>query len=179
MNDEVRSPKSEVRSWATPQPTVLPRPAAEQAADDGVSSFGLRHSFVIRHSSFVIPLPPPVIRLHIKRLVLDGLPLLPGGAARLQSALEAEFGRLLTGVPAANWASVSLASLAPASLRLAPGGSPEAWGRQAARSLFAGLPMSASDGATENTFTGDPARFAGPSMEKPKTKEPIKYEQTE
>lgn len=110
------------------------------------------------------------LRLHIERLVLDGFSLPPVGAARFQAALEAEFGRLLTGVPAENWKSVSLASLTPASLRLSPGGSPETWGRQAAHSLFAGLPMSAGGGATENTFTGGPARFAGPSMEKPTTR---------
>jgi hypothetical protein len=35
------------------------------------------------------------IRLHIERLVLDGLPVGPGGAARLQAAMQAELARLL------------------------------------------------------------------------------------
>ena len=140
-------------------PSSFPHSGRESLGEDGPNNVRDRRDAC----------PTAQLRLHIERLVLDGFPLPPGGAARFQAALEAEFGRLLTGVPAGNWASVSLASLAPASLRLAPGGSPETWGRQAARSLFAGLPMSASGGATENTFTGEPARFAGPSMEKPTT----------
>jgi len=37
-----------------------------------------------------------IMRIHIERLVLDGLPLQPGQGALVQEALEAELSRLLT-----------------------------------------------------------------------------------
>jgi len=39
------------------------------------------------------------IELHIERLVLDGLPLWAGDAARIQAAIEAELSRYLTEMP--------------------------------------------------------------------------------
>ena len=84
----------------------------------------------------------PPVRLHIDRLVLDGLQFTPAQGARLQRAMAHELTRLWTqraaGTQAQALASPSLQ--APAlTLQAGTAASPVAVGRDAARSLFATL----------------------------------------
>lgn len=81
----------------------------------------------------------PGVHLHIERLVLEGLSLAPPDQVRVQTALETELSRLLTGVPVGQWSGGAFAWRACDPVHLAPGGSPKAWGHQIARTLFATL----------------------------------------
>jgi len=79
------------------------------------------------------------VRLHIERLVLDGVPVAQADRARLLSVVESELGRLLAtrGLPdaaAAGWATPAVdgGSIAP---------TPNAtkFGRDVARAVYRGL----------------------------------------
>ena len=80
------------------------------------------------------------IRLHIERLVLDGLPMTAAQAPRVKAALEAELGRLLSGGISHELASgAALPSVSAAAVQLPRGVSPTQLGRQIAQSVFMGM----------------------------------------
>lgn len=83
----------------------------------------------------------PDIHLHIERLVLDGLPLERSQGPQVQTAVEAELGRLLAehGLAAGLQAGGASPSVAVAGIHLAPGSSPAHLGRQIAQSVFGGI----------------------------------------
>jgi hypothetical protein len=83
----------------------------------------------------------PVIRLHVERLVLDGVELDPRDAPRLREALQAELGRLLAegGLHPALAGGGSRRAVDAAPLQTAPGQAPDALGTDLARSVYAGL----------------------------------------
>jgi hypothetical protein len=80
------------------------------------------------------------IRLHIERLVVDGLPLTPAQAARLQAALERELARLLVhgGDPGARHAEAARAVAAAPAVTW-DASRPHQLGRALARNVFASL----------------------------------------
>jgi hypothetical protein len=81
------------------------------------------------------------VRLHIERLVVEGVPLGPGGGARLQAAVEQELTRLLTrdGLnPALTNAGAILRLPAP-SIQLDGGNKPAELGRRIARAVHGGI----------------------------------------
>jgi hypothetical protein len=96
------------------------------------------------------------VRVHIERLVVEGLPFTAADAARLQSTVERELGRKLAGAPMESWSGGATHQLPAAPLHLAPGSSPVVWGRQIARTLFASLTPSAPSLTAKATPT--PAR---------------------
>jgi hypothetical protein len=77
--------------------------------------------------------------LQIERLVLDGFPLNSAQAARLQSTVEQELGRMLVSTPAESWHGGATRQVEARPVHLAPGNSPAVLGRQIARTLFASL----------------------------------------
>ena len=85
----------------------------------------------------------PPIRLHIDRLVLDGLRFDAGGAARFQAALITTLGELLRGdgLPRGIAGGAVPHVMAPpvAAPPSDAAASPEALGRAVARSVHAGL----------------------------------------
>jgi hypothetical protein len=78
------------------------------------------------------------IQLHIERLVLDGLPLGPGGGARVQAAVEAELARLLSeGGVADGWlAGGVMPEVRAAPIQLSVGARPAEIGGQIASSVY-------------------------------------------
>ena len=91
---------------------------------------------------------PPELKLHIERLVLDGLPLKPGEERLVQAALEAELTRLLVeGGLAETWqAGGAVPSLPAASAQISPHASPTTIGRQVAQSVYSSLGGSQAGG---------------------------------
>lgn len=84
------------------------------------------------------------IHVHIERLILDGLPLGPGGGARVQAAVEAELTRLLSSdslaVLAQAWpAGGAVPDVPAAAIRLNAGARPAEIGGQIARSVYGGI----------------------------------------
>lgn len=82
------------------------------------------------------------VHLRIDRLIIDGLPLGPGDAARLQAAVEAELTRLIAegGLPPALAAGGARARAdAPAPLRVDAGLTPEALGTRLAGVIHGGI----------------------------------------
>jgi hypothetical protein len=82
------------------------------------------------------------VHVHIERLVLDGVPVQPGGLGPLRDALQAELGRLLgTGpLPAALLAGGAVPALAARQVVAAPAdGSPPSWGVHIARAVYSSL----------------------------------------
>ena len=79
------------------------------------------------------------VRLHIERLVLDGLASGPGDAARLGAAMRAELTRLLGSVSPAFLAGEAIPELRVGAIELERGHSPAQIGRQLARVVHAGL----------------------------------------
>jgi hypothetical protein len=77
------------------------------------------------------------IRLHIERLVLDGLPATD--RARLRAAVESELARLLAagGLGRGLAAGGAMARLSAPPIRLERSGRPDALGRAVARSVHA------------------------------------------
>jgi hypothetical protein len=81
------------------------------------------------------------IHVHIERLVLDGLPMTRAQAPRVQAALEAELGHLLSD------GKLSPELLSGGSMPQVPGGTirlsgqcdPAGMGRQVARALYGGI----------------------------------------
>lgn len=80
------------------------------------------------------------VRLHIERLVLDGLPLAPDGGADLQAAMEAELGRLIAtaGLTEALRGGAAIARTRGAAVEAADADAGE-WGRRLARATYAGI----------------------------------------
>ena len=78
----------------------------------------------------------PSVRLHIERLVLEGVPIGTAEVRHLQAALERELARLLSSAPAAGWTGGAIGRLDATPVHLASGGSAQTWGCQVARSLF-------------------------------------------
>ena len=88
----------------------------------------------------------PDVRVHIERLVLDGLPVGPGGAGLVQAALEAELARLITdgGLAGGLSAGGAVPELPPAEMPPAPqagsaqaGSAPAGLGAGVARAVYA------------------------------------------
>jgi len=86
------------------------------------------------------------IHVHIERLILDGLPLGPGGGARVQAAVEAELARLLAagslaegGIAQAWPAGGAVPAVAAAPIQLTTGARPAEIGGQIARSVYGGI----------------------------------------
>ena len=84
---------------------------------------------------------PPDLKLHIERLVLDGLPLKPGEERLVQAALEAELTRLLVagGLAEAWQAGGAVPTLPAVSAPVSQGASPAVIGRQVAQSVYSSL----------------------------------------
>lgn len=81
----------------------------------------------------------PTLRLHIERLVLDGLPHGSVEPGILQTGLEQELTQLLTQTLAPDWTAQSLARLDAQPVTLASTGGSAAWGHQIARTLMTAL----------------------------------------
>lgn len=81
------------------------------------------------------------LRLHIERLVLDGLPIQRSQGAVFQSALESELARLLTerGVPPALSQGGALARIDGGAFHLAPESKAQTTATQVAQAVYGGL----------------------------------------
>jgi len=79
------------------------------------------------------------VRLHIDRLVVEGLGLSGADAPRLRAALEAELSARLAADESARWSGRAVPALPPGEVALAPGAGAETIGRQVAAALHAGL----------------------------------------
>lgn len=81
------------------------------------------------------------INVHIERVVLDGVSLVPGQEQQVTEALQAELGRLLAEgeVSPSLLASGALPYVSGDSLDLGSGGDPDDLGREIARALHGGL----------------------------------------
>lgn len=86
------------------------------------------------------------IHVHIERLILEGLPLGPGGGARVQAAVEAELTRLLSsdslaegGIAQAWPAGGAVPDVPAAAIRLNADARPAEIGGQIARSVYGGI----------------------------------------
>ena len=77
------------------------------------------------------------VRVHIERVVLDGVPLEAGGGVALQRALEGELGRLLAArsPSQALRSSAALASHRGGEIRVGPDVGAAALGRSVARAV--------------------------------------------
>ena len=113
------------------------------------SGFGLRHSsFAIRHSApesenakpETRNFPArPALRLHIERVVLDGVALAAAEQPRFRAALAEELTRMLGAEPAGAFRGDARARRGGGVVHLAAESSAEAWARQVAQSLFSTL----------------------------------------
>jgi hypothetical protein len=92
------------------------------------------------------------IRLHIERIVLDGMPLSPGERGALSSAIQVELSQLLAAgmLPELGRGAVIDRLQAPA-IHLGPGGGAGSLGRQIARSVYSSLGASAPSGGMQAT----------------------------
>jgi hypothetical protein len=81
------------------------------------------------------------INLHIERLVLDGVPLAPGGRVLLQAAVEAELTRLLAsgGLSDALQSGGALYNVKTTGIQLGSDGSPARLGEQIAGAVYGGI----------------------------------------
>jgi len=81
------------------------------------------------------------VRLHIERLILDGLPLAAAGAPHLQAAIESELTRLIAaGGVSSDWAGDRVVpSLRGGNVRMTPDSSHDDLGRQIAGALYRGV----------------------------------------
>lgn len=81
------------------------------------------------------------IRLHIERLVLDGLPVTYTQGPRVKAAIEAELGRLLSerGINSELAAGGALPRVAAPDARMPRDASPAQLGTQIAQSVFTGI----------------------------------------
>jgi hypothetical protein len=86
------------------------------------------------------------VHLHIERLVLDGVPLASAEIPRFQGSLEYELGRLLASGSVEGWSGCAISCLDCKPVRLAAGSSPQAWGRETARTLFASINTQIANG---------------------------------
>jgi hypothetical protein len=78
------------------------------------------------------------IKLHIERLVLDGIALAPAQRPLLQAAVEAELARLLAegGMHAGIGSGIHVPSLRAAPIQMDDAGEPAALGAQIARAVY-------------------------------------------
>jgi len=81
------------------------------------------------------------INLHIDRLVLDDIPLVPGERPLLQAAVEAELTRLLAngGLSDALQSGGALYSVQAGRIQLTNNGSPARLGEQIAGAVYGGI----------------------------------------
>ncbi len=81
------------------------------------------------------------IRVHIERLVLDGVNVGAGDAPRVQAAVEAELSRLVSagGLAPALRASTNLAVLPAGDVHLDSAPNPSRLGTQIAQSVYQGI----------------------------------------
>jgi len=81
------------------------------------------------------------VRLHIERLVLDGIQLDPAQRPLVQEALQAELGRLFAegGVEGSLAAGAMVPSVRADGFAMSGDGSPVSLGRQIARSVYGGI----------------------------------------
>lgn len=92
--------------------------------------------------------PPPPVRLHIERVVLDGFPAGSVHAPVFQAALQEELVRLLTRTRARGWTSPALARAEGAAARLSAPGDSAAWGREIARAVMARWAPPSAEGSS-------------------------------
>lgn len=81
----------------------------------------------------------PLLRLHLERVVLDGVTLSAAEQPRFRAALAAELSRLFSAEPIDAWRGGARARLDGGAVQLAVGGSAETWANQVAQSLFSTL----------------------------------------
>lgn len=81
------------------------------------------------------------IRVHIDRLILDGVALSPAEQPHFQAAVQAELGRLLMEQGMANGLSADTVvdSVRGGGVQLHPGSSGQSLGRQVAHAVYGGL----------------------------------------
>jgi hypothetical protein len=80
------------------------------------------------------------LRVHVDRLVLDGVPVEPHAGPKLQAAVEAELTRLLAAeVPPRLFTGAAVPVLRVPSAPLPPDGLPSRLGVQVARALYRSL----------------------------------------
>lgn len=81
------------------------------------------------------------INAHIERLVLDDVPLAPGGRPLLKAAVEAELTRLLArgGLHDALTLGAALSNVRTAGIQLSDDGSPTRLGEQIAGAIYGGI----------------------------------------
>ncbi|HYI65202.1 MAG TPA: hypothetical protein VEW71_09985 [Allosphingosinicella sp.] len=79
------------------------------------------------------------VRLHIERLVVEGLAMTAHEATLIQSALEAELGALLGSGAEMRWAGTAVPSLPSMRFVSASELGADELGRQAAAALYGGL----------------------------------------
>jgi hypothetical protein len=79
------------------------------------------------------------VRLHIERLVVEGLDLTRAEAARVGAALEAELTERLAGMPPGSWSDRAMPVLTAAPMTVPHQPGPEPLGRAAGAALHRGL----------------------------------------
>jgi len=81
------------------------------------------------------------VKLHIERLILEGITLAPHEHRHLQASVEAELGRLLSagGVSQELAGGIALPSLRAGDIQLGAGGGPVPLGRQIAQAVYGGI----------------------------------------
>lgn len=81
------------------------------------------------------------VRLHIERLVLDGVGVSPAERPLLQAALETELGRLLAtgGVSPDLQGGIAVPSMRAGGIEMQQGGGAERWGQQIAQAVYGGI----------------------------------------
>jgi hypothetical protein len=81
------------------------------------------------------------IRIHIERLILDGLPITHSQGPLVQAAVEAELTRLLTenGLAGNLQAGGAVPRVRANGMQLAPGSNPAQMGTQIAQSVYSGI----------------------------------------
>jgi len=81
------------------------------------------------------------VRIHIERMVLDGIPLTKSQAARIQSAVEFELARLLTagGLSREMIAGGAFSEISVPAITQPRGQTPPTLGQQIARAVYGGI----------------------------------------
>lgn len=93
------------------------------------------------------------IRVHIERLILEGIELPPGGLAAFQAAVESELGRLLQVSEVAPGLSSggAVPEVGASSLHLTGLETPAQLGEKVAGALFTGIGSDASPASRQHT----------------------------
>jgi hypothetical protein len=81
------------------------------------------------------------VRLHIERVVLDGLPVSEGAGPHVQAALEVELARLVAagGLSPAVQGGMVVPAIQGGDIRMKTGGGPAELGRQIAGAVYGGI----------------------------------------